>query len=122
MRPDAQQTAARVLRTLASHRFRFSTELELQQGSELALTEEGIEFEREARLHGAGRIDFLVGGVGLEVKVGSAPAAVLRQLQRYARRPQVEHLVLATTERGHGFQGCLRGVPVDVVLVDRGAL
>ncbi len=120
---EAAHTADRIRRAIACRRFRFTSELELQAGIEQALTEDGIEFEREARLGDAGVIDFLAGDVGIEVKTGSSTAGVIRQLLRYAERYEVGHLVLVTTKPGHSVaNGYLRGIPVDVHLVDRGAL
>lgn len=44
-----------------------------------------------------GRLDLLVGRVGVEVKVGGSRAHALEQAQRYLRSPHVDSLVLAST-------------------------
>jgi hypothetical protein len=65
----------------------------------------GFVVERECVLSAGSRIDFLIRNscqsVGLEVKVKGALASVQRQLERYARDPRVESLILATTRATH---------------------
>lgn len=88
----------RVACAIASRRFRFAHERELQEGVARALSDEAIPFRREARLGDAGCIDFLCDqGVGLEVKIGGPLAAVTRQLHRYANANEVRALVLVTS-------------------------
>jgi hypothetical protein len=89
-----------IARAIASRRFRFAHERELQDGIARALSDESIVFTREARLGDAGCIDFLCeGGVGLEVKVGGPLAAVTRQMHRYACCDDVRALLLVTSRR-----------------------
>lgn len=56
---------------------------------------------REHVLTRADRIDFLLGRVGIEVKVKGSSADVTRQLWRYADSPQIDGLLLVTTRREH---------------------
>lgn len=76
----------------------------------------GFDFAPEVCLDGdkRNRIDFVVGRVGLELKVDGAPAAVLRQLDRYAKAEQLDAVVLVTTRRSHlrGLPAELRGKPI----------
>ena len=74
---------------------RWADEEQLQEHLDLVLSPLG--FEREV-VSGADRFDFAGAGVVVEIKVASTPAAVLRQLLRYAERPDVLGLVLATTK------------------------
>ena len=106
-----------VARAIASRRFRFSRERELQDGIAFALRDEAIAFRREARLGESGCIDFLCdGGVGLEVKVGGPLAAVTRQLHRYACSDDVRALVLVTSRRTlDRLPDAMMGKPVRVV-------
>jgi len=68
----------------------------------------GFEFRAEVALDGdkRNRIDFVVDGVGLELKIDGSPAAVLRQLDRYSAAAELSAVVLITTRRAH-----LRGLP-----------
>ena|SRR6478736_3415068 len=63
------------------------------------------------------RIDFVVGRVGVELKIDGSPAAVLRQLDRYAASDEIDSLLLVTTRRSlaRGLPSDLRGKPVSSV-------
>ncbi len=66
------------------------------------LTEAGIPFAHEAALAPRCRIDFLVGGVGLEVKCGKPNrTALLRQLARYAACEQVTEIIVVVARSVH---------------------
>jgi len=71
---------------------------------------------REHVLTRADRIDFLLGRVGIEVKVKGSSADVTRQLWRYADSPQIDGLLLVTTKREHrrviGESATFKGKPV----------
>lgn len=115
---------------IARVRFTYATEAMLQEGLSLVLDDpasravqgQPLVVTREHTLRG-GRIDFLLetwhATVGLEVKVAGSTAAVERQLRRYA--PDVDHLVLVTTNVAHGvLHGRVAGVPLDVIRIGRG--
>lgn len=97
-------------------------ELGLQHAIERALVRAGVAYAREVellgpagRLHGD-RIDFLLGDVGLEVKVDGSRADVIRQLDRYAESDQVQHLLLVTTRAQHrAMPRELREKPLEVL-------
>lgn len=106
---------------LRAHRFRFSSELQLQDGIENALRADGVVFERERQL-GHDRVDFFAGGVALEVKVDGSLSAVTRQLHKYAQHPDVSAVVLATTRMLHDRMPAeMCGKPVRVVVLRTGA-
>ncbi|MGZ3416739.1 MAG: hypothetical protein ACXWUG_14755 [Polyangiales bacterium] len=86
-------------RVLRSHRYRFTTERELQAGIALVLQNQGVAFTREAVLD-EGTIDFLVGSIGVEVKIKGSLPDVTRQVHRYLQSPRVESLLLVTTRAG----------------------
>lgn len=72
------------------------TEEELHAQVMAALQAAGLPCEHEVRLAPRCRIDFMSGGVGLEIKK-SRPvrAKLMTQLARYAACEQVTHLVVA---------------------------
>lgn len=110
-----------VVRAATTHRFRWASETELQDGLEVAFTTAGLRVEREHWFFDGGRIDFLVEDrVGVEVKVKGGVGGVERQLSRYALH--VDALVLITTRPQHrAIASNLRGVPVTLVVLQEGA-
>src|SRR4051812_14969064 len=108
--------AEEIRAVLAGYRFRFANERDLQDGIARALAGEGIPHRREAPLGDAGTIDFLVGDVGVEVKIKGALAQVTRQLHRYAEEPSVRALLLVTgSARLDRLPRSLCGKPLDVL-------
>lgn len=88
---------------LRSYRFNFATEAELQSAVETILIENKFEFIREFNLTEKDRIDFLIGSVGLEIKIGFSYADVIRQLHRYAQSERIEALILLTSRLQHSM-------------------
>lgn len=118
-------TAARRLRDhIASRRFTYSTETDLQLAIDALLRHEQtlghpvIAYDREHRLDPHNRIDFIVTmragtdqphtHVGIEIKIGGALAAVQRQLTRYASFPSIDELLLVTNRATH------HGIPTEI--------
>jgi hypothetical protein len=86
-------------RAIVTRRFAFSSEEDLQAGIAVALTEEGLPFQREVVLSPHDRIDFLCpDGLGIEVKVGWSISALTRQLHRYAQLEAIAALVVVVTQ------------------------
>jgi hypothetical protein len=108
---------ASIAAVAAGYVFNHTTEDDLQAALAEQLTLAGLPAVREVRLADAERIDLMVGTVGVEVKVGGTPAAVLRQLARYAATGKVTALVLVSTRHLHRtLDGkTLHDVPVKVV-------
>lgn len=100
----APVTSARLREVLGMYRYNFSSERELQDGIAQVLFQRGIRFDREVRLAPGDVIDFLVEGVGLEVKVEGGPVEIRRQLLRYAKAPRVTALLLVTRKAQHDGQ------------------
>jgi len=92
------------------HDFNFATEAELQDGIAAILPEDA---EREVQLGPKDRIDFLVDGIGIEVKIGGSSSEVFRQLFRYAKHDQVKSLLLVTTRSSHQTMPLYIGGSVD---------
>jgi hypothetical protein len=101
MKKNAKQSLESIENLLRSYRFNFTSEDELQSAVEAVLRENNVEFVRECKMSGKDRIDFLIGNIGLEIKVGFSYADVVRQLHRYAQSEQIEALVLLTSRLQH---------------------
>lgn len=90
---------------LMERRFTFSNEAELQRGIEIVLASHplflGIANFREVEIKGAGRIDFLVRGIGVECKVAGSVASIAPQILSYLESSVVDALLLVTTKRAH---------------------
>ncbi len=63
---------------------------------EAILREAGVAFTREHRFPDGGRVDFLVGRTGVELKINPSGLAVWRQLHSYAEH--VDALILLSTK------------------------
>jgi hypothetical protein len=85
-------------RLIRSHRFRYTDEDQLQAGITAVLEEAGLNPEREVRLGRRDRVDIMVGGIAIEVKIAGTAASAFMQLQRYAEHDEVEALVLVTSQ------------------------
>jgi hypothetical protein len=116
-------TPQEVAALLRSVRFNYVSEDELQRGIEQVLTEAKVTFEREVRLAPHDRIDFIVNGLGIEVKVRGATNEVIRQVQRYQEYERITAVMLVTTcSRHRDIPEMLRGKPVYVVVLQTGLL
>jgi len=88
----------------------------LQQSMAAAFTRAGLAFEREVALSAADRIDFVLGEIGIEVKVDGSAPALIRQLQRYAQHGRLRALLVVTTRaRLMQLPAELSGKPVHVL-------
>lgn len=73
-------------------------EEQVQRAIALVLVNHDVEHKREVSLAPASRIDFLVGAIGVEVKIGGGLSPLIRQLARYAEFERVSEIVLVTTK------------------------
>lgn len=87
---------------LSKHRFTLSHEKALQAEIGALLTANKIEHSREVKLSDRDCIDFLIGNVGMEVKLKGAAMAIYKQCERYCGYPEVGELILVTN-RSMGF-------------------
>ena len=95
------------------------TEEELHAQVALALEDSGLEAQHEVRLAPRCRIDFMVGGVGIEIKKRRPERAkLLAQLTRYAACGQIEALVVAAPQ-GVNLPKVIGGKPVTMVALER---
>lgn len=94
---EQSSLAARVIQIVRSVRVDLSTEKQAQADVERVLNQAGFVFAREFPLTKRDVIDFMIDGVGLELKLkGSQKKDVYRQLCRYARHTHVDSLILAS--------------------------
>ncbi len=115
------ETMQHLREVLAGQRFRMQREEDLQEGIARAIESAGIPFEREAILSKWDRVDFLVGGVALEVKVAGSLRNVVCQLLRYAKCPRVQGILLVTTRSQVAIPaGLVEGKPIECLTVFRG--
>lgn len=109
-------TTSTITEAINSHKYRFTCEVELQDGLELVFKKAKLAYIREAMLTDKDRIDFLIGNVGVEVKIGGSLADVTRQLHRYAQLSCIESLVLVTSKlRLSGLPDTINDKPLVVV-------
>lgn len=111
-------TGEAVAAAIASHGYRYTNEHQLHVGLAAAMAAAGLDPHPEVRLGDAGRIDFLVDRVGVEVKVAGETEPLLRQVTRYAHRDEIDELVVVTTRRKHrALPDTVAGKPLQVVMV-----
>jgi hypothetical protein len=116
-------TLEHVAESVRRRRFRFVDEAQLQTGLAQALEADGFAVEREVRLGARDRLDLLVDGVAIEVKVAGGAVDVARQLARYARHDRVEALLLVTSRVRHvQVPRELGGKPLEIVALAGTAL
>ena len=84
-----------------------------------ALQDAEIDCRHEVRLAPRCRIDFMAGGVGLEIKKNKPQrAALLAQLERYAACPQVDELIVIAP-RGVSVPKMIGGKRVTMLALER---
>lgn len=88
---------ARVVELLRAAKIDLSNETRAQADVEQVFTRAGIVFQREVRLSDSDIVDFMIGGIAVELKLrGARKKSVYRQLCRYARHSSVDSLLLAS--------------------------
>lgn len=111
-------TLSEALTAIRAYRYLAGTESELQGMLAQVLEREGVPFLREFDLGTAGTIDFYLPlwRTGVELKTAGSPAAVLRQLYRYAAAPEIDGLVLLTNHaRLGGLPATISDKPLQIV-------
>lgn len=116
---DEKITGDLLKTVLQQYRLELTSEAALQKQIEGILEHLGIEFSREHQLGPKDRIDFLVGGVGLECKIKGGKRAIYSQLERYAEHPIVRELLFVTNVP-MGVPADICGKPVKVLNIAMG--
>jgi len=91
-----QPPASLVVHLLTTNRLPLSDEKVLQRSIADVLEAAALDFEREVRLGDGDIVDFMLGGLAIEVKIKGARRAIYRQLERYCRHEAVTSIILAT--------------------------
>ena len=96
MNQTTSDTISRITRTLSGLRIPLIiNEYQLHEHIAAALSDGGFVIQHEAVLGPRCRIDFLVDGVGIEVKRGKPQkAALMKQCARYLASDKIEALIL----------------------------
>lgn len=115
-------SAERIIGIIETSRINLSTETAAQRGLSDLFVKSEIKAEAETRLTPKDRIDFMIGSIGIEVKIGSSRRSILRQLERYAACDQVQSLILVTAIAfpSMGFE--INGKPVRIANLSMGWL
>lgn len=118
----AASLLARLAAAVGGRVYRWRHEDDLQRGIFDVLAGWPEPVLREAQLPGVrGRIDFLVGEVGIEVKVDGGLSPVTRQLHRYLEVEALAGVLLVTTVASHlAVPREMLGKPVTVVRLTGG--
>src|SRR5574341_431700 len=95
--PRAATTVLHLASLLTQRRWPIGLELDFQNAVAAVLDQANVNYVREYQT-GDGPIDFYFpeDHIGLELKVKGSPAAVVRQLQRYAKCDDIAVIVLLT--------------------------
>lgn len=116
-------TTKEIAEMIAASRFRYGNEDALQRGIAQMFENASISFEREVRLNHHDRIDFMIGRVGIEVKVDQPIAKVTRQIHRYSQCEQIDSLVLVSNRCRHAMiPELMNGKDIAYVFVGWGSL
>lgn len=117
---DRDSALARVIDALSTMRIGATcSEAELHQQAAEALARAGIEARHEVRLAPRCRIDFMVGGIGVEIKKNRPVASALTaQLARYAACGEVREL-LVLAPRGVNLPRTIGGKRVTMMGLER---
>jgi hypothetical protein len=105
---------ASITSALENKRFRFSSEVDLQEGIEIALLQACLPFEREKVLSSRDRPDFVVDQqFAIEIKIQGTLSQALRQINRYAEHAKIKAiLVVGTPHWVHHIPDVVGGKPV----------
>lgn len=94
----------------------FRDEYAIQKRIAELLTANDVQFQAEYPLDKRNRVDFLAGGVLIEVKAGKPNSHRLaNQVERYAQFPEVEAVVIVVERNVFHVPSCVNGKPVHYV-------
>lgn len=91
-------TVTEIAAILSRKRFTLSTEKDVQAEIDQVLRATVPEHKREVVLDDKNTIDFMVGTIGIEVKIKGNKSAIFKQLQRYAEFDEINELIFVTSK------------------------
>ena len=110
-------TVLDALKELRSPFALYETDIHAMVGKRLA--DAGLAYRHEARIGPGCRIDYLVNGVGIEIKKGKPDARTLtRQLMRYAACEDIQSLIVLS-QRTVALPQSVCGKPVKVLVLNQ---
>lgn len=113
---------AQIITSVASYRYRFSSETALHDAIAEVLDTSSLAYQREFIASQRDRFDFLVDGrIVLEIKIDGSLSQVLGQVHRYCEYEYVSAVAILTTKLwANAFPANgLRGKPVSIVKLNR---
>lgn len=114
-------TSAQIARLIERRRLPLTDEKRCQEALAVEFAAAGILAEREVNLGDGDIIDFMIGNIGLEIKLSGQRRAIYRQCKRYVLHARVSSLVLATNA-AMGLPALMNSKDVTVVSLARGWL
>ena len=114
----AAPAISNIVSALKAGRFSLAREKETQADIAAMFDRAGIAYEREVDLGDRNIIDFRLGEVGIEVKIGGSKREIFKQCERYCGTGKIAALILATNV-AIGFPSEIGGVPCYVVSMGR---
>lgn len=115
-------TRLRIIEILTTHRWPLSDEKLLQPLIAIEFARAGLSnISREVHLGPRDIVDFLIGGVAVEVKIKGDRRAIFRQLERYCGYDAVGEIVLATNVP-MSLPELIEGKPASIAALGRGWL
>lgn len=115
-------TPEKLVDLIENARVDLSTETLAQRGLARVFADAGLEARAEVRLNAQDRIDFMIGRIGLEVKIGHPRRSILRQLERYAKSEELDALILVTSAAFPTSNPPIEGKELHVASLSRGWL
>lgn len=103
-------TAPDIIHLIASKRFVYTDEKDLQHQIATLLTQNGIFYKREHHLSPEDITDFFITGLAIEIKTRHPKRQIYAQCLRYAQHTAVTELLLITASH-MGHPGPLNGKP-----------
>ena len=100
----------KIFESLSGFPFSIHNEKLVQKEMSDVFTEYNLDHEREVMLKPYGTIDFMMGDIGVEVKVKGSVEAIFKQCKRYCEHDRVKSLILVTA-RCMGFPEEINGKP-----------
>ena len=86
-----------IFSVLSPQRFLISNEKSVQSAIENVFKNSGIAYKREVTLNEDSIIDFMIGDVGIEVKIKGQKRAIYKQCLRYSEFEAIKSIILVTS-------------------------